>query len=392
MNKRIFVHIYLALWNIYWLQGVLYPSGSRVSQLVLAILLLVSVYYIIVALFHYKFPKVLKTLTLLLGVFTVYGLIALLSGSTFTILETGNSSVDASDYLKNIFVSLLPIYSVFVFTKRGYLDEKRMRVWAIIFLFVAIVEFYHFQRVALSSLAARGLDAEEITNNRAYVVISILTLIPLFYKKPVIQYAILAICLYYALIGMKRGALVCGVISTIWFLFNSIKAEKKSSRTILMLLLAFLVVFVFIFSVDNLLASSDYFINRVEESLAGDSSNRSELYVMLLDHLTNESNVVRFLFGNGANATLNIAYNYAHNDWLEIAINNGIVVVLIYLVYWIRMFKSIKNTKDNTLCYMMLSLFFIVYFLKTFFSMSYASIPTCAATAFGFAIAMSSTE
>lgn len=387
MSKSIFVHIYLLLWNIYWLQGVLFPSGRLVSQILLAILLLVSVFYFCVAIFRYKLPKVLKTLAIIIGVFTIYGVIAIVSGDSFTIIESGSTSVDAVDYLKNIYLSLLPIYVVFVSTRKGHLNERRMRFWAIVFLVVAIIDFYHFQNVAMSSLAARGLGTDDITNNRAYVVISIVAFIPLFYKKPVFQYAILAICLYFALIGMKRGALICGIISTSWFFFNSIKAERKSSRTIILLLLSFVVVFLFIFLVDNLLASSDYFVRRVEDSLAGDSSNRYEIYNGLMNHLLHETNAFRFLFGNGANATLNIAINYAHNDWLEIAINNGLIMVVVYLIYWVRMFTSIRKSKKDTVCHMILALFFIIYFLKTFFSMSYASIPTCAATAFGYAIA-----
>ena len=138
---------------------------------------------------------------------------------------------------------------------------------------------------------------------------------------------------------------------------------------------------------DNLLASSEYFVRRVEDSIAGDSSNRFEIYNSLIDHLLHEKNAFRFLFGNGANATLNITTNYAHNDWLEIAINNGLIMVIIYLLYWVRMFESIRKSKNDAVCHMIMALFFIVFFLKTFFSMSYASIPTCAAVAFGYAIA-----
>ena len=387
MNKSIYVHIYLSLWSLYWLQGVLYPSGSRISQFLLAILLLVSVYYFFVAIFRYRLPKVLTALSIILGVFTIYGALAIVSGGSY-----GGTSVDASAYLKNIYISLLPIYVVFVSTKCGHLDEKRMRVWAVLFLIVAIVDFYHFQSVALASHSMRGQEVDEITNNRAYVVISILAFIPLFYKKPILQYAILAVCLYYALIGMKRGALICGVFSAAWFFFDSMKKERKSGRTVIMLVLSFLTVFLFIYLVDNLLASSDYFISRVEDSLSGDSSNRSGIYAALINHLQDETSIFRFLFGNGANATLDIALNYAHNDWLEIAINNGLILVVLYLLYWLRMLKSIRVIKNDAVCFRIMGIFFIIYFLKTFFSMSYASIPTCAATAFGYAIARYSAQ
>ena len=242
------------------------------------------------------------------------------------------------------------------------------------------------QNDVLNSLVSRGVNSEEVTNNGAYEVLGIICFIPFFYKKPVVQYVILAICLYFLLIGMKRGAMVCGVIATLGFLFYSIKGQHNIRRTIITLFLTVGIVFFVLLSINSMLTSSDYFNQRLESTLAGDSSERDHIYMTLFYHFINESNPLLFLFGNGANATLEITTNYAHNDWLELAINNGLIMVVIYLVFWVRLFKTIRQSK-NTVCSLVISLFFIIYFLKTLFSMSYADIPTCSSVAIGYALA-----
>lgn len=379
------IHIYLSLWCLYWLQGVLYPSGSLFSQLLLAVTLLISFYYYLVVNLKWQQPQTLKTLSLMIVVFTIYGVFAIVLGNTFTI-NTATSGISAVRYLKSIYISLLPVYTVYLFSKQGSLSEKAIKIWAFVFLVVAIICFYRNQNDVLNSLASRGISSEEMTNNGAYDVLGIICFIPLFKKKPVIQYGILAICLYFLLIGMKRGAAVCGLVATIVFLYDSIKSQHNTRRTIRTLLLTVGIVFFVLLSVNSMLVSSDYFNQRLESTLSGDSSERDRLYSTLFNHFINESNPFLFLFGNGADATLEIASNYAHNDWLELAINNGMIMVVIFLVFWIRVFRTINQSK-NSVCKLMISLFFIIYLLKTFFSMSYADIPTCSSVALGYALA-----
>ena len=313
-------------------------------------------------------------------------MIAILSGNTYSIIESGRLGITGFDYLKNIYVSLLPIFTFFVASKKGHIGEKELRIWTFVLLLIVILCFYRNQKEAIVLMQESGIKREEITNNGAYGVLSILCLLPLFNKKLFLQYSLLALCMFYVIVGMKRGALVCGIVITLWFLFNSIRNERNRRRSFVLILLTCGIVFGAFYAVDYMLGNSEYFNQRLESTLAGESSNRDVLYSTLYRYLF-VSSPIHFLFGNGANATLGIASNYAHNDWLEIAINNGLFVVIIYFIYWVRMFKTIVYSKKNYVCYMMISIFFIFSFLRTFFSMSYADVPLSASLAFGFALA-----
>lgn len=378
----IWVHLYLLLWCFYWLQGTLFESGSTVSQSILALLLVVSFYFFAIAHFRFTLPPVMKTLPIMLLLFLAYGMVSLMSGETFTIYESGTTGVTAMGYSKNVLISFLPVYVSFVATYRGLLTEKSLRVWTVVFLLVAIIGFYQSQADYLLTSAS-----DEMTNNNAYSVLAIVVLIPLFWRKPLVQYALLAVCLYFVLIGMKRGALVCGSAATLWFLFQTFRSDKKTKRGIWVFLLTAAIVLAAFYGVSYMLESSDYFNHRLESTMEGKSGHRDEIYALFFYHFINETSPIRLLFGNGANATLNIGMNYAHNDWLEMAIDNGLVMVVLYLVYWVQMIGTIRHSKNDNLVFMMISLFFIIYFIKTFFSMSYGDVPTWASTAFGFALA-----
>ena len=386
--KNVFIHLYLALWSIYLMQGTLYSSGGLLSRSLLAILLVFSVFHFFYANIRFHLPRALKLLSIIIVIFTIYGVISLLLGQTYTIIEKGHYGVTAIDYLKKIFVSLLPIYSIFIASKNNYLEERGMQIWTIILLVIAIVGYYRFQNVSLASMKERGILREETVNNIAYTIVVFICLLPLFYKKPIIQYTLLSVCMYYVLIGMKRGALICGVAGTLWFLYNSIKnhGRENTRQKRISLILTIGIVFLVLYMVNYMLINSEYFNQRLENTLSGNSSHRDELYSTLFSHFVSETNPFRMLFGNGANATLGITMNFAHNDWLEILTNNGIVMVILYLFYWISMFKTVRHSKNNT-CYMIISLFLIISFLKTFFSMSYNDLPLCGALAIGYALA-----
>ena len=388
MNK-LFAHLYSFVWCLYWLQGILYPSGGVISKLLLFIIIGGSSFFFIIANLKYKLPRVLSVLSIIIISFSLYGLIAILSGESFYITESGHTKVAASSYLKVIYMSLLPIYVFYVLTKKSCISTYWLKCWTFIFLAVAIILFYRYQYEMILIKESQGMFVDGITNNAAYGILAIVCFIPLFKNNLIIQYSILAVCLFFVLIGMKRGAMVCGVVVATWYLYHMIKHSIKNRKSFKIVLLTLIIVFAALYSIDYMLISSDYFNQRLESTFMGEGSLsvREEGYSTLLSHFFNEDNPFRFLFGNGANATLKISNNYAHNDWLEIAINNGFFMLLLYLVFWVQLFRTVYHSNRETVCYLMLGSFFIIFFIRSFFSMSYADIPTWGSLALGYSLA-----
>ena len=364
----------------------LFPS--IVTQGILGVFLLFSIYYAIYANLKYKLPVYYKALNVLLIMFTIYGIIMLINGERYYI---GSTPVSKTYYLVIIYVSLLPIYASYVFARKGLLIEKNMKFIVFVFLILTVILFFRNQAKLLQMASESGSSAVEFTNNVGYAFVGLLPALVLFYKKPILQYLLMAFCVYFIILGMKRGAILAGGICLLWFIIVNLKESTKQQKQVIFLISVLVIVFgVYFFR--YMMENSLYFMDRVAQTKHGNSSGRDVIYSTIFDQILNENKPFRFLFGYGADATLMFRRNYAHNDWLEIAVNQGLLGVFIYLVYWIYFFVSWSNTKHHSQAYMAIGMILIVYFLLTFFSMSYNSVSRCAAFVLGYYLAVASTE
>lgn len=94
-------------------------------------------------------------------------------------------------------------------------------------------------------------------------------------------------------------------------------------------------------------------------------------------------------YGCGANHTVAVAGNYAHNDWLEIAINNGLIGVIIYIAYFISLIRDYIISRKRLKYYYSNSLLMstLILLSASFFSMSYNSVGIAQSMVIGFILA-----
>lgn len=387
--KKIFqpINLYFCLWCMYSLQGVLYPTGNMIAKIILMVVLIWSMcLWYKVNLSNKGLPNFLHPLNAFLIITTIYGVILIISGKQSYIVETG-ALVSNLDYLKNIYASLLPIYVFYEYSRCCKLSEGHVKIYTICLLILAIVSYLN--RVLQISDIAGGLDltSQEFTANVGYSFLAIMPLLLFYHKRPLRQFFLLIVCLFFIIISMKRGAILIGSICFIYFLWTMYKNSRGRVK-LFVILLSVLSVFAAIVIVNYLILNNEYFIYRIERTLEGDSSHRDEIYMDYLTHFVAETNFFRFVFGNGADATLSIGTNYAHNDWLELAINNGILGVAIYVWYFIALFKD-SNTlrRNNPLYSKVILMVLIIMFASTLFSMSYASMNKALSLAIGFSLA-----
>lgn len=379
-----FCNFYIFLWLVYSVQALVFgQSGTIYSTIIIFLLLGISAYHFMYALFNYKMPRYMKGLTVLIVMFSVYGLILILSGKTIRFMRT-HAVVKNINYIKPILISLLPVFSFYVFTRKGMLTKEVLLKWIPVFFIVAILQFIQHQSVMLIKSAD---EAEEITNNYGYVFLSLIPLLAFWSHKRFVQYVGLALSMLFIVLGMKRGAIFIGLLVLALFLYQSTKNASRKQKT-WVLILSVVLVIAGAFMVFYMLQNSDYFNERLEYTLEGNSSGRDLLYSIFWNHFINETNPWLFLFGNGAYATLSIAWNFAHNDWLEIAINQGLFGILVYVYYWIMFYKTWKSSKFDSEIHLALGLIFLIFFMKTLFSMSYSDMTVYDTICLGYCMGM----
>lgn len=374
-------NFYVLIWCIYNLQGILYNSGSSVSQLLLLLILAISCYHYYIVNRMYETPLFLRGLNALLLLFTFYGLLHLLFGETYVV---GDEDYPPYVYLKSIWSSLLPIYSFYFFTRHGYLNIHTFQRWCIVLVLVALAQYYRIQQESITKALLLGSDRTEFTNNSGYLFLSLIPSMLLFYKKPILQYIGVGICFVMIVLAMKRGVMLIASIVILLFLRDSLKG--KNNTTLYLVLIAGALVLGYEF-VEKMIQNSEYFGMRIQSTLDHDSSGRDELYSFFWNHFLNGENLFEQLFGLGAWGTVKIGPNFAHNDWLELLINQGFLGVCVYLFYWNRFYRTVKSKNLSKVSHMAITMIFIICFMKTLFSAGYADMTLYSNSILGFALA-----
>lgn len=371
--KKIFniSNIYLILVFLFSLQDILYEGGGYISKAIIGLWVLYSLILAVHTNLHYSLPKYFSALNVLLVIFSVYGILHIIS-TPFDYKWIDSRDIPSYTYLLYIYISLLPIYVFYLATIKGEFYTSKIRWWTIIVLLISIVKFVTFY---IHNTDIIGVD--EITNNNGYLFVGIIPLLLFFEKKPLLQYVLLVICMVFVILSMKRGAIFVAGFCLIPFVLSQWKSSTQLKRIVLSIIVMIFIIGG-IFFIGYLLQTSDYFSQRLEATQEGNSSMRDELYVQLWSYFVNDASFIKQLFGGGANYTLHIADNYAHNDWLEILINQGIFGVILYVAYWIRFWeaqKLCKNIPELNIVRSGLIICFFASLLITFYSMSYNSLP-----------------
>ena len=169
---------------------------------------------------------------------------------------------------------------------------------------------------------------------------------------------------------MKRGAILIGLLSIIIY-FIYLFLERKSSK---IGVLAVIAIFVFgaYYVSEQMLQKSTLFRERLYATMEGETSGRDNIYDFLWFYYLYRTTTEEKIIGMGANSTLDVYGQKAHNDWLEMVINQGLVGVSIYLLYWLA-FLGLCMKKDIPVdVKYALRMLFVINLMKTFFSMSYS--------------------
>ena len=374
-------NIYIALWCVYLLQGTLYPVGGVLSQSSLVLAILMSLWHVFKILsIPNKRPLFFRGLALLVLMYTIYGLVLFYTDGSHTqglVLHP-----QTSNYLKGYYMSLLPFFSCYYFANKGYLTSKQLRRWVVVFVIVAVAEYYRMEREALESMFK---SEGEVVNNAGYIMLSIIPCM-LIFKKRLFQYIILIICLLFILFSVKRGAIMIGGVLVLFQLYHTLR-EMKGKQRLFFILGVVVVACVLIWYLRDTLFESRLFLERVESTKEGNSSGREDLFSTMINFYLNDATIIQQLIGVGADGTLKVASNYAHNDWLELLINQGLLGVFIFAFYWFCLYRTSISKNLSILSRRVLLMALIYTFLLSLFSMSIGELNIYVASIMGFALA-----
>lgn len=382
--KKVFniCNLYIFIWCLYFFHW--YATGQvlileSLANVFLGVNMLISVYATMVVLTRYSVNRLMRAMLAVVVVFIIYGLISLIRGET--IVFSGGGTINNGTYLIAPLRTFLPVFTFFLFAKMGLLTEKVIRIWTIPFVILSIYCFYAAQFVRY------GEEMEDLfTNGTGYLFAALFPFVYFFREKSLWQYVLIAIILFFAMLALKRGAILVTVVCFFYFIHSKLKYAKKNNKILSLLLLVAVIFFVWYLSRDTLL-NSDRFQDRVEQTLEGNDSNRSNLHRIQLNAYSN-GDLVQILFGFGADGTLKISPNYAHNDWIEILVDQGLFGFTIYFCFWLVFYTTWRKCKKDSLPYNILGMIFLAAMIRTVFSMWYSNSNMFVSMPLGYCLAL----
>ena len=328
----------------------LFPFPAIVWRLSFVLLSLYCVYedYI-----QYGFSGIEKAILIFTGLNLIYFFVSYLWSNPSTTT------------LGNTLYALLAFVMFAFLGKEGILTQKFILVSAILLTVAAIPSFYNAQQLALAKLASGG---DEATVNASTIF---LMLLPLLFclRNRVVSLVLFCVCLFFLISGAKRGNILAAVIPAVLYAWMLYKENKRNVFKISVLIIAIAVIALWI---KDLVLSDEYLLRRLEQTLEGNTSGRDVIYSTMWDMWYGVGSIVNLLFGYGYNGTFLYSpmHKFAHNDWLEILVDFGLLGALFYAAIFIsfaRLYFRLDRGYPRLACIAIVS----IWFMKTLYSMGF---------------------
>lgn len=282
-----------------------------------------------------RYAKIVK---LLIFIFLVRTVVDMLT-------DTGNMNSKVVATLQAI---LIPAFLLFFYSLFQSYNFKAFFLKCVFALLVGLVGVYMYILLFRNEYAFVGIYA---SLNASYFFIILLPCI-LFTTSNTLIRAFSIICVTVLVFSsMKRGGIIALALSLlVYYIINVIVNKENGERKrrvfpiISFLFLCIALIFLFI-QFD--LATGGYIIGRFDAISEDEGSGRLGIYMEVIDKIQ-KSDFIPFIFGHGRLAVEKVtAYGMpAHNDFLEMFYDYGVIMFILYLVFHIffllNIFKLIR--------------------------------------------------
>ena len=349
-------YVLMVMYLLYFTQASIFPGAAIIGQVLIFLILCIG------------FVNLLRTLSRSVLMPNSFGwIIALLIVATVGFLISPSTvqsrlldRTSTLNQFKDWAAFFLPVFTGFQIGLHKKISPRQGLIVTLIFLAIAISSFFNTKAALLERF-----NLEETTNNAGYIFVYLLCFLPLFLKNyKFFGLAILITAFIFIMIAAKRGAILCMAILLLyeikWYMGR--RLSLKTFLAIAIVITGAVIGIMYFMATDALLQQ------RFEQTMEGNSSARDYLYAKLWDAWI-EADGVTQLFGRGTAQTVMVCGNYAHNDWLELLTDYGLLSAFLYLAIIVSLFRYSRKLPAGSAQRCALTLVIILWALKTVFSM-----------------------
>lgn len=352
------------------MQGILYPSGGGLSQATIIFIILIGVWSIVQEQLAPHRPFTVKMCLIFFLIQVIYFLWS--PKQVEGVVNEAIGVVPTIGVLKNISMFFTGFFIFYHYTRKRALSTSQIAIMGLLFFILSIIRFFFGEEMLREETMH-----EENVNNAAYLVLATIPFIPFIYQyKKLLGYIVILGSVYLIIMGSKRGAVVAlftSILIAFLFYLKELRMSFWKSFFTTLVFLGILAVAYYSY------LSNDYLQERVEQTQEIGIGAREMNYQILWNHWLDNSSIPRILLGNGFASSVNVCGNFAHNDWLELLTNMGLLGVLLYAIL-IGGFIGAAIRIPNMTYRLSFSLFLSVWICRSIFSMGYCSLDNFTAT------------
>jgi O-antigen ligase len=203
------------------------------------------------------------------------------------------------------------------------------------FIVPLLISEYNFRE-------ARLVDSFSVMNDIYYLIL----LLPWVLLYPKVQWKNIGIVviIFVVLLAMKRTALFALVLAlVVYFLSERIRVRKLIDWRFLVGICLFATIILPLYSYIDTQTNSS-FSSRISSSLDDKGSGRLDIYKEVIK-LQSESTIDSWVIGHGHNTVYKSTSNSmsAHNDWLEVLFDYGLVGLALYSCFHVLLLRKILH-------------------------------------------------
>lgn len=238
-------------------------------------------------------------------------------------IAVGNGTAFSSTTIGNVLFGLLALSAFAFLADKGVLTNRFLGVCFAILLITIVKYFYDVRdRVIDSNLLEEDAG---ITNNAGITFLMLLPWLFLIRKKWLSLIGFL-VCIFYIVYSAKRGSMVSAFIPVCLFILFYVKQLRGKWRKGLFFVSILLTLSV---GVITFFQKDEYLQQRLAETMEGNSSQRDRIYREAWN-LWCYADEAQFWHGHGYLGCVSSIRMMAHNDWLEILVDYGVIGVICY--------------------------------------------------------------
>lgn len=297
--------------------------------------------YVIVGLFSLTFMYSLfykKKLIHISRIFIVFMVYCWLVTTFYGPIYKNTTSFHAALILS--ITTILPLF-MYIYMYKTVGKISRSFIFVVVSIGVGYLLVYYL--LSYKEMMIYSALNDEVRSSSSYIFLFLLPFLFDTYKKW-LKILFIVIVLTIIVSSLKRGGIVASVLGLMsYFIVDLIIKNKKSGLKVIGAIIGVSIVFFVVILIIEYNTGSnifDRFLDIKDDGGSGRIDVYKTTYVMI-----SQSDFFQYIFGHGynmvlANSPMNLS---AHNDFLEIWYDYGLIALLLYICLYIKAFSTLRQ-------------------------------------------------